>query len=238
VDDRTARVARLVAGEPVRTGDGAGVAGTLRRLCSAAGRSLTAAGVGVSVMTENGVRGIAAASEPVYEAIEELQFTLGEGPCLEAFATRRPVLVPELADAAMRRWPGYAPAAHGRGLRAVFAFPLQIGAARLGVLDVFRVEPGALSAEQFRVALTFADMAVNTLLDGQENGTVADSLDDVMGRRAELFQAQGMVAVQLGISLADSLARLRAYAYGESRHLGDVVGDVVARRLAFDSDQS
>jgi hypothetical protein len=198
VDERSARIARLVAGEPARTDDGAGVVGALRRLCSAAGRSLTASGVGVSVMAENGMRGVAAATEPAYETIEELQFTLGEGPCLEAFDTRQPVLVPELAGAAMRRWPGYAPAVHDRGMRAVFAFPLQIGAARLGVLDVFRVEAGALSIEQFRLALTFADLAVTTLLDGQRQaapGAVAGGLDDAMGQRAELFQAQGMVAV-------------------------------------------
>lgn len=217
------------------------MAGTLRRLCSAAGRSLAASGVGVSVMADNGMRGVAAVSEPAYEAIEDLQFTLGEGPCLDAFATRRPVLVPELAAEAMRRWPGYTPAAHNRGLRAVFAFPLQVGAARLGVLDVFRVEPGALTAEHLRLASAFADVAVTTLLDGQAQaapGTAADGLDDVMDQRAELFQAQGMIAVQLGISLADALARLRAHAYTHNRPLGEVAQDVVARRLTFDSDQS
>ncbi len=241
VDERIQRVVRLVAGEPVRTNDAAGVAGELRRLCSAAGRSLSASGVGVSVMAEDGMRGVAAVSEPAYEPIEELQFSLGEGPCLDAFATRRPVLVPDLSNGAMRRWPGYAPAVHDRGMRAVFAFPMQIGAARLGVLDVFRMEPGPLSGEQFREALTFADVAVTTLLDGQEQaapGAVADGLDEVMGQRAELFQAQGMVAVQLGVSLADALARLRAYAYAENQPLGDVARDVVARTLKFESDQS
>ncbi|MEU4240512.1 GAF and ANTAR domain-containing protein [Actinoplanes sp. NPDC026619] len=239
MDERIFQVAGLVAREPARAGDGAGVAGALRRLCSVAERSLTASGVGISVMAENGLRGASAASGPASEAIEELQFTFGEGPCLDAFTTRQPVLVPNLADAAMRRWPGYAPAAHGRGLRAVFAFPLQIGDAPIGVLDVFRDRPGALSAEQFHLALTFADVAVTALLDGQEQatpGAVAEGLDDAMGQRAELYQAQGMVSVQLGIPLADALARLRAYAYAENLALGDVARDVVARRLAFGGD--
>ncbi len=241
VDEQAARVARLVAGEPARTDDGAGVAGVLRRLCSAAGRSLPAAGVGVTMMAEDGMRGVAAASDDSCAAVEELQFTLGEGPCLDAFASRRRVLVPDLANDGVLRWPGYAVAMQGRGLRAVFAFPLQGGAARLGVLDVFRVEPGLLSAAQFRAALTFADMAVTTLLDGQERavpGSPADGLDEVVEQRAELFQAQGMVAVQLEVSLADALARLRAHAYAENERLGDVARDVVARRLSFDSDQS
>lgn len=241
MDEPDAAVARLVAGEPARPGDGSGVVGTLRRLCSAAGRSLTASGVGVSVIAESGMRGVAAVSEPAYEAIEELQFTLGEGPCLDAFTTRRPVLVPDLADAAAQRWPGYAPAAHSRGMRAVFAFPLQIGAARLGVLDVFRIRPGELSSEQLRLALSFADVAVSTLLDGQEHaipGAIADGLDDVMEHRAEVFQAQGMVAVQLGVSLSDALARLRAHAFAMDRPLAEVARDVVARRLSFDGGPS
>lgn len=241
VDERLGRVARLVADEPARPGD-RGVAGVLRRLCSAAERSLSASGAGVSVLAEGGMRGVAAVSEPAYEPLEDLQFSLGEGPCLDAFASRQPVLVPDLSDGAMDRWPGYASALHDKGVRAVFAFPLQIGAARIGALDVFRGEAGSLTAGEFRDALTFADVAVTTLLDGQERaapGTAADGLDDeVVGQRAELFQAQGMVAVQLGISLADALARLRAYAYAEERALGDVARDVVARRVSFDSGQS
>ena len=231
------RVARLVADEPARTGDRGGVAGTLRRLCSAAERALSARGVGVSLVAGDGMRGVAAVSEPAYEPLEELQFTLGVGPCLDAFASRRPVLVPDLAERAMGRWPGYGPALHDRGVRAVFAFPLQIGAARIGALDVFRDEPGSLTAREYRDALTFADVAVTTLLDGQAQappGAVADGLDEAMGQRAELFQAQGMVSVQLGISLTDALARLRAYAYAEDKPLGDVARDVVARRLSFD----
>ena len=238
MDDRIVRVTRLVAEEPARTGDRTGVAGVLRRVCSAAERAMSARGVGMSVMAEGGMRGVAAVSEPACEPLEELQFTLGEGPCLDAFASRRPVLIPDLSDGAMRRWPGYAPALHARGVRAVFAFPLQIGAARIGALDVFRDEPGALTPGEFRDALTFADVAVTTLLDGQAQappGAAADGLDEAMEQRAELFQAQGMVAVQLGISLTDAMARLRAYAYAEDQALGEVVRDVVARRLLFDS---
>ncbi|WP_307831088.1 GAF and ANTAR domain-containing protein [Nucisporomicrobium flavum] len=242
VDERLVHVNRMVADEPARPGDGPGVAGELRRLCSAAGRTLSASGAGVSVLAGDGMRGVAAVSEPAFEPLEELQFSLGEGPCLDAFASRQPVLVPDLSEGAMGRWPGYAPALHDNGVRAVFAFPLQIGAARLGALDVFRNEVGALTAGEFRDALTFADVAVTALLDGQARaapGTAADGLDDeVVGHRAELFQAQGMVAVQLGISLADALARLRAYAYAEDKPLGDVARDVVARRVSFDSGQS
>lgn len=221
--------------ETSSTGDG--FIGPLQRVCRDAARALSASGVGASVMAADGVHGMATASDPATARIEELQFTVGEGPCVDAFATSRPVLVPDLADGAMRRWPIYTPAVHDAGIRAVFAFPLQIGAARLGVLDVFRTLPGPLTREELGTALTFADRAVTALLDGQEHATTAQAgLDEAIEHRAELFQAQGMVMVQLGIPIAEALVRIRAHAYAENRPLNDVAADVVARRLRFDRD--
>jgi GAF domain-containing protein len=239
MDDQLARVVALIAQQPTGPDAGDGVAGVLHRLCAAAVPALAASGAGISVMAEHEVRGMTTASDPVSERVEELQFVLGEGPCIDAFATRRPVLVPDLADGPMTRWPVYAPAAYDAGVRAVFAFPLQVGAGRLGVLDVFRTRPGPLSADDLRQALTFAEVAVTILLDGQANAgpdAAADGLDEAMDNRAELFQAQGMVMVQLGVPLTEALARMRAHAYAENRPLGDVARDVVARRLHFDRD--
>jgi hypothetical protein len=215
-----------------------GTAGLLRRVCAVAVQRLSASGAGVSLMTDDGVRGVTAASDPDSAHLEELQFVLGEGPCVDAYGSRRPVLVPDLADGAMARWPAYGPTVHRQGVRALFAFPLQVGAARLGVLDVFRDRAGALSPDQLSQAVLLADIAVTALLDRQErNGRPADRPDDaVLVDRAELFQAQGMVMVQLGISLSEAMARIRAYAYAENRRLGEVAHDIVSRRLRLDSD--
>jgi len=239
MDDQLARVVALIAQQPASPDAGDGVAGFLQRLCVAATRALAASGAGLSVMAEDGIRGMTTASDKATERIEDLQFVLGEGPCIDAFAARRPVLIPDLADGATRRWPGYAPAAYDGGVRAVFAFPLQVGAGRLGVLDVFRARPGPLTADELARALTFADVAVTTLLDGQADarpGAAADGLDDAMDSRAALFQAQGMVMVQLGVSLAEALARMRAYAYSRDLPLFEVARDVVHRSLRFDRD--
>ncbi|MEH1098283.1 GAF and ANTAR domain-containing protein [Micromonospora sp. CPCC 205561] len=237
MDDRTAVIKDLILRHP---GGSGGNDGLLRRVCGAAAQELAASGAGISVMTRDGVLGAAAATDPVSERIEELQFMFGEGPCIDAFASRRPVLISDLGDLVARaggRWPFYAPAAHEDGLRAVFAFPLQIGAARLGVLDLFRDRTGPLTNSELTDALTFADVTVTALLDRQEQAGgrgVADIDDDAAGYRAELFQAQGMVMVQLGVTLGEAMVRIRAYAYAEDRRLSEVTRDVVARRLRFD----
>ena len=170
--NRAELVRSLIAAESrerVRRGgpDGVGVLAWLGSLCRAAVKALPVTGAGVSLMSAEGMLGVAAASDLIATELARLQFTLGEGPCLDAFNGRRPLLEPDL-DAAAGRWPGYAAAAMAHGARAVFSFPLQIGAAQLGVLDLYRTTPGPLTGEPLALALTFTEVTVEGLLDAQD----------------------------------------------------------------------
>ena len=237
VGDLEADVRGLVAREPRLQRDKPEVIGQMQRLCRAAARAVPALGVGVTLISEAGPQVTVAASGEPIERIEELQFSLGEGPCFEAYRTRRPVLIPDLLAVASTRWPGYAVAAHEHGVRAVFAFPLQIGAARLGVMDISRIEPGNLSIEALGQALTFAELATGSMLDGQLAPNSRDHvLHDAVDNRYEVFQAQGMVMVQLGVSLAEAMVRIRGYAYAHDRRLNDVAADIVNGRVALGPD--
>ncbi|MEU4419905.1 GAF and ANTAR domain-containing protein [Actinoplanes sp. NPDC024001] len=230
-DERRTVVQRLIDRQPADLG-------LLRRICLAAVEALSASGSGISVMTADGTRGVCATSDPVSERVEELQFVLGEGPCIDAFADRRPVLAADLSDSEVHRWPVYAPAARADGVCAVFAFPLQVGAARLGVMDIFRDRVGPLSGTEMQTAFTIVEVTVEALLDMQHelarDGDGAAVLD--FGRHAELFQAQGMVMMQLGVSIGEALVRMRAHAYAENRRLEDVARDIVERRLRWDGN--
>jgi hypothetical protein len=228
---RANEIRGLIDAEPARTN---GLSGLLERLCLAILPVLSAWGAGISMMTTDGIRGVCVASDPVSQHVDDLQFVLGEGPCMDAFDDRRPVLVTDVADTAAR-WPLYAAAAEQAGVRAVFAFPLQVGGARLGVFDVFRREVGSLTAEQLTDALLFTDVAVSTILDRQENAAEhrSDDVAEAVQHRAELFQAQGMVMVQLGVPLSEAMARLRAHAYAHDVGLDEVARDVIARRIRF-----
>jgi hypothetical protein len=238
IDEALARVLELVRSEPARPDDSQLVLGQLQRLCRAAAAELPAAGVGVSVIAEAGHQ-LTAASSPVHAAVEELQFTLGEGPCLSAYDTGAPVLTPDVALTAIRRWPGYALAVQEYGVGAIFAFPLQVGAARLGALDVYQDQPGPMPRKVVSQALIFAEVAMNMLLDASRasQDPESPSIDEMLdGNRAELYQAQGMVMVQLGVTLPEAMSRLRAYAYAHERRLTEVAAAVVARRISIDGD--
>jgi hypothetical protein len=235
--DHTSAVLTLVADEPVEPDDSPAPVGRLQRLCRAAKRDLPASGVGISIMSDAGDLITAAASSKASARLEELQFTMGEGPCLAAYASRSPVLVPNLSEAATSTWLGYGPAAHDHGVRAVFAFPLQVGGARLGALDVYRAQPGGLSAWALSRALTYAEVALRTMLDAQGDAEGAEALwTDGDDTRFEVYQAQGMVMIQLGVGAAEALSRLRAYAYAHDRRLRDVANDVIGRRVVLEPD--
>ncbi len=130
-EQRLAAARALIAAEPLGS-DGATDREThLAQLCRVVSRTLPAMGAAVTLMTAEGLQSGAIASDQRTHLLEEQQFSFGEGPCVDAFAFRRPVLEPNL-DHGGSRWPGYAPAALEQGVQAVFAFPLQVGASRLG----------------------------------------------------------------------------------------------------------
>lgn len=200
-------------------------------------------GVGIAFVDEAGIGGVVAATDGAAHEMEALQFALGEGPCMEASRSGRPVLCPSLAQAAVTRWPAFAPAAQAAGVAAAFTFPLQVGAIALGVLDLYRDSSGPLSGSQPQEAVAFADAAVAVLLHlhEQEDRPPEDApspggrgLVDLVDRRAVVHQAVGMVSVQLDIPLADALLRLRAHAWVQDRSISDVAVEVVARRVRFD----
>jgi hypothetical protein len=218
----------------------ADVTDLLNQLCGRAVHSLPATGAGMSLLSGGDRCRPAAAADPVSERLEELQFVLGEGPCVDAVTSRRPVLVDRLGVDGPGRWPAYTSAAQEAGVRAVFAFPLRSGASRLGVLDFFRADEGHLSAPELGRAFALADDAVAILTGTPEADVVstmdAEQLDELAGP-AELFQAQGMVMVQIGGTLTQAMVRIRAYAYAENLRLIDVARAIVDRKLRFDPDR-
>jgi hypothetical protein len=207
------------------------------RLCQKAVTILGVDGAGLSMMTTAGHRGTVCATDQIARRIEDLQFTLGEGPCYDAFAGSGPVLVPDVNAATgttASSWPVFAEAVAAAGVGALFAFPLMIGAIPLGALDFYRRRPGELSSDQLVAAWDVADAAAGSLLD-MRSGTGVDLPEESAPRgasyRLEVHQATGMISVQLEIALDEALLLLRAYAFAEDIDIDDVARDVVAGRL-------
>jgi GAF domain-containing protein len=180
-------------------------------------------------------------TNPTSALIEELQYTLGEGPCVDAYHQDRPVLEPDLADPATARWLAFTPPAVKAGARAVFGFPLRVGALRLGALNLYCDRPGPLSDDQHADALVLAEVAAQAVLMMQANapsGTLAAELETGGDFKYVVHQATGMVAAQLNVRVGEAFARLRGFAFANDRSVEQVAEEVVGRRLRFEEPGS
>lgn len=208
----------------------------IRHVVTACGEA-AGAGAVLSMSASGGSHEPVFATDRRSDQLEDLQAILGEGPSADVIGGAGLVLEAELAGAgALARWPQFASAAMARGVAAVFAVPVGVGAARVGVLGLYRDRPGALSREQFDAVLLYADAVLMLVLD--QRGGLAPGAADLLEsgfteRRAEIHQAAGMVSAQLGVSVTDALAVLRARAYAGGRETAQVAADVVERRLSF-----
>lgn len=174
------------------------------------------------------------ASDQVSRLIEDLQYTLGEGPCLDACRQGRVAEESDLANPETPRWPAFSPPALEAGARAVFGIPLRVGGVGLGALDLYRDRPGTLSEDQRADALVMAEVVTSWVLGAQAGASAAElarQLETEADFHFIVHNTAGMLSVQMAISVSEALIRLRSYAFSHDRPLPEVAEDVVAGRL-------
>ena len=204
------------------------------RICAACPKITGVTGAGVMLMSGDIPMGSLCTTDEVSHLIEELQYTLGEGPCVDAYQQDAVVTEPDLAGPVTRRWPVFTPPAVQAGVRAVFGFPMRLGSVRLGALNLYRDVPGPLTGEQHADALVVAEVAARWVLEAQAGApadTVAEALEVSADFHFAVHNAAGIVSVQESISVTDALIRLRAYAFSADRLLAEVARDVIAHEL-------
>lgn len=225
------------------TADSIGLPGAsvaLKRICDRAVSQLSGVGVSVSIVAGQGHDGTAYATDALAARIDELQFTLGEGPAFDAMRDHGPVLLADLNDDGLvhlSRWPAFTAAARVEGVVALFVFPLQVGVDRFGALTLHARAAFELTKSGLALVLRAADAAARTLQDMiRGTGDVGDRLDDGDAYRPQVYQASGVLMAQLGVASGEALARLRGYAYAHDQDITLVAKDILAHRLWLTKD--
>ena len=214
------------------------------RLCEACVVLFGVDAAAISLVFDGANTGTLGSSSEHARTCDELQFLLGEGPCLESVSRRAPVLVIDLADPEDGRWPIYGPAMLDLQIRGVFAMPVVVAGEYVGALDLFRAHPGRLEDEQLTGAVVAAELAgipLLDLLDADLHAAAADPASNAWAElhtlsRAEVSQATGMLVAQLEVEPAEALVRLRAHAYSTGRSATDVARDILDRKLRLEAD--
>lgn len=223
---------RFLAGVFDRSADRAP---TLDLLCRVCCELLPITIASVVLMGDQGVEGITGASDALAAALQNEEFTLGEGPATSVRHQRRPVLVSDLRDVTSD-WPRFVPAAERLGIRTMYAIPLQIGAVDLGVLVLGGANPRAWSGLELADSMLLGDLISGLVLDLQA-GVTSESLAwalDATDSRAVVHQATGMIAAQLNVGVAEALVRLRANAFATDQAIDRVATEIVAGQRRFE----
>lgn len=218
-------------------------------LCSTCVGLFGVDGAAVSVVVDGASSGTFGSSSAASRRLDEYQFTYGEGPCLDAVASRKAVLVPDLDSPRELRWPVFTAALLEDGIRGVFAVPILLTSVCVGALDLFRAAPGPLDGDALSGAFLAAGLASAPLVDLIATAKNVNELDDASWAsaedrgdpwaemdRVEVYQATGMLISALDVDSAEALVRLRAYAIATGQTASQVARAIIERRLMLDRD--
>jgi hypothetical protein len=197
---------------------------------------LPISGIALSVIDRRGTQSIIHASDDTAAHLVETQFDLGEGPLFASFWSAGAEILPDAAVQCGPRWPAFAEALAPLQAPSLFAFPLVIGAASVGVAMAYRSTPGTLDAPSIDRGMSLARAIAGPALDRARTFADAEKSraeNPPLEMRREIHQATGMILAQLGCTATEALLRLQAYAFANERTVRDVASDVVQRHLDF-----
>lgn len=211
----------------------------MAQLCETCVEFLSVAGAGITVMT-GCQTGPVSVSDPRIGALEDVQYSVGQGPCRDAFATGLWVHALRLDDGAASKWPSFVALALSSEIGAVFSYPLVSSGAKIGAMTLYNAAPGDLTPARHKDTIDIAEVITEALLSLQDealSGTLAEAFEESVVYRAEIYQAAGMTAVQLSISSADALLRIQAHSFASGETVLETAAHIVARRLQLPDDQ-
>ena len=209
-------------------------------LCAVASEVVDVKGAGIILANDELAMTQFCSSDPFASSLVDLEIAVGEGPCSESLVARATSSESDLTSTPASRWVFFTPQAFDLGARAVFGFPLRIGAIRLGALCLYSDRVGDLSEDQCADALLMASVVgrgVVALQAGAAPGALSDALKNEATFEFAVHQAAGMIAVQGHVDIGTALVLLRTRAFTVSERLNVVANEIISRQLRYDSSQ-
>ena len=185
---------------------------------------LDVAAAGIMLATPTGELQLITASSEAMRVVELFELQTAQGPCLDSFQSRRPVVNQDLAEAG-DRWPDFAPVAVQQGFRGADAIPMRLRGDIIGALNLFRTEIGSLNPDDVVAAQALADIATIAIIQNRKTVAKQDlnvQLESALSSRIVIEQAKGMIAERRNIGADEAFAHLRKYARNHNLRLADV----------------
>jgi GAF domain-containing protein len=201
---------------------------TLRQVADIAVRAVYGTdGAGVAWVVERRPSTLTATADFVH-LIDEAQYRLNEGPCLEACDRQRVVVVDSLTDD--RRWPRFTPVAVRRGVCGVLSVPLTVRGAGVGAINLYSRSSGAFDANSAATAVLLAKQAAVALTSAHAFASAqatVDQLRQALISRAVIDQALGILMARERCSADRAFSMLREMSQHRNVRLRLIAQEVV-----------
>jgi hypothetical protein len=175
-------------------------------------------------------------SDSVAAFLDDLQFTLGEGPTLDTYRSGILTQIDEISSNSAR-WPMFVSRVALSDVHAFYLFPLAIDGVCVGVVATYRAAAGFLSTAEVDHGKWLSSVVARPAMKLAIQFAQDDSGPGQADTRREVYQAVGMVLAQLGTTASVAQARIRAQAFASSRTIQAVAHDVIARKISFERDR-
>jgi GAF domain-containing protein len=200
----------------------------LHRLMQHATEVVGAAGAGVMLADLGGQLSFVAASDARVVDAEQRQAQLRSGACFEAYTVNAIVVAEDLGRE--DRWPDYARHVLDLGLRSVLGVPMNAFGRTVGVINVYREQPGPWSKEDVGAAEIITAMGAGYLTNAnqlRQQHQLAEQLRGAIESRDVIGQAKGILMARNGVSADDAFDRLRRLSQQRNRKLREVAQGVI-----------
>ncbi|HET9561888.1 MAG TPA: GAF and ANTAR domain-containing protein, partial [Propionibacteriaceae bacterium] len=201
---------------------------SLTRVAEYAVRAIPGAeGAGLTLLEENRSDTIVSTADFVAR-IDDIQYSLGQGPCVSAVANRQIVLSGSLGGD--RRWPQFGSRVARLGVHSVVSLPLITDEGVVGAMNVYAHDKNAFTADAGRLGELFAVPAAIAVQNAQvlaQTKRLASQLQAALSSRGVIERALGIMMSRSGGTEAEALDRLRTLSQNQHEKLPAVAQSIV-----------
>ena len=211
------------------TSRGSDMQQVLQAVVDFAKRTVPSADEAAITLIRNGNAGTVATTGGLAELVDELQYEVGYGPCLDAGRGNETLLIADTATET--RWPRFVPAASRCGLGSSLSVPIPVEHYLIGALNFYAHAPGAFDADAVALgdALALHVCAALTRAEALFRATTqTQNLLRAMESRAVIEQAKGIVMAQRKCTAQEAFTMIRTVSMNENLKVADLAASIVA----------
>ncbi|MET1022414.1 MAG: GAF and ANTAR domain-containing protein [Arthrobacter sp.] len=169
-----------------------------------------------------------ASSSAAAQAMDEIQYAFGDGPCVTASREQETVYVPDLEDCG--RWPQYAATVRGQGMRSILAVPFLLDGDTRAALNLYSHRPGRFDGRAMELATDFVSqtsMALRLAVRFAHYNDTAANLKATLESRTSIDVAVGIIMAQNRCSQDEAFELLKSASSARNVKLHLVAAGVV-----------